>query len=152
MNVSIQIEPARQPGVINLLALGDTYYAGLYPGESNHLLDFGTLEDKAVSFLVARSEDGVLGFGALVSRDGYGEIKRMFVAPIARGRSLGKKLLDALEQQARTQSLGRLRLETGVRQPEAIALYRNAGYTETDPFGEYVADPLSIFMEKTLTL
>jgi putative acetyltransferase len=151
MAVRIQREPARQEVVMNLLALSDTYYAGLYPSESNHLLDVATLEDEAVTFLVARDSTGVLGFGALVARDGYGEIKRMFVVPEARGRHLGKDLLNALEEHARSASLASLRLETGIRQPEAIALYRMAGFAERGPFGNYTADPLSIFMEKTLT-
>jgi len=43
-----------------------------------------------------------------------------------------------------------MRLETGIHQPEALALYRRAGYAERAPFGEYVADPLSVYMEKTL--
>ncbi|CCE05871.1 IAA acetyltransferase (fragment) [Bradyrhizobium sp. STM 3843] len=43
-----------------------------------------------------------------------------------------------------------MRLETGIRQPAAIELYRSAGYVETQPFGSYELDPLSIFMEKKL--
>ena len=43
-----------------------------------------------------------------------------------------------------------LRLETGTQQPEALALYRSAGFTEIGPFGDYRADPLSLFMEKRL--
>lgn len=43
-----------------------------------------------------------------------------------------------------------IRLETGVYQPEALALYGRAGYVERGPFGDYVADPLSVFMEKEL--
>jgi putative acetyltransferase len=42
------------------------------------------------------------------------------------------------------------RLETGIRQPEAIALYRKLGYVERGPYGAYVTDPLSLFMEKKL--
>ena len=43
-----------------------------------------------------------------------------------------------------------MRLETGTKQPEAIALYRKFGYVERGPFGAYKPDPLSIFMEKRL--
>ena len=43
-----------------------------------------------------------------------------------------------------------MRLETGIRQPEAIGLYRSAGYAEIGPFGAYRPDPLSLFMEKRL--
>ena len=43
------------------------------------------------------------------------------------------------------------RLEAGPKQPEALGLYRKLGYTERGPFGPYADDPLSVFMEKTLT-
>jgi putative acetyltransferase len=45
-----------------------------------------------------------------------------------------------------------VRLETGVRQPAALALYRSHGYVERGPFGSYAADPLSTFFEKRLAL
>jgi putative acetyltransferase len=43
-----------------------------------------------------------------------------------------------------------MQLETGIKQPEAIALYRKFGYAERGPFGSYQPDPLSLFMEKRL--
>jgi len=74
----------------------------------------------------------------------------MFVLPEARERRLGERLLRCLEDEARREGLRCLRLETGVHQAVALALYRAAGYVERAPFGEYQPDPLSIFMEKTL--
>jgi putative acetyltransferase len=68
----------------------------------------------------------------------------------ARGQGLGKKLLDNIESTARERRLGCLRLETGIRQPEAIQLYRSSGFVEIEPFGDYMPDPLSLFMEKPL--
>lgn len=55
-----------------------------------------------------------------------------------------------LEQLARQRGIPRLRLETGVRQPAAISLYRQLGYQEIAPFGDYVQHPLSVFFEKTV--
>jgi putative acetyltransferase len=56
----------------------------------------------------------------------------------------------ALEAIAEKKGLTAIRLETGIYQPEAIALYRKYGYQEIEPFGAYLPDPLSLFMEKKL--
>jgi putative acetyltransferase len=74
----------------------------------------------------------------------------MFVDPAVRGQNLGRRILVRLEQEALTLGLSRLRLETGVAQPEALGLYRSAGYREIGPFADYGPDPLSVFMEKVL--
>lgn len=74
----------------------------------------------------------------------------MFVLPHARGMSLGKRILLRIEKQAREEGLSCLRLETGIHQPEALGLYRSAGFVERAPFGDYGPDPLSVFMEKAL--
>ena len=72
----------------------------------------------------------------------------MFVDEAARGMRLGKHLLEALEKEAVRRGMSIIRLETGIYQPEAIGLYRKAGYQEAPPFGDYKPDPLSLFMEK----
>jgi putative acetyltransferase len=151
MHVRIGIEDPRQPELLAMLAESDRYYSALYPAESNHLLDASTLAGPEVTFLVARVPDRVAGFGAVVRHSAeFGEIKRMYVDPAMRGMNLGRSILGALEDRARAKGLPCLRLETGVKQPEAIALYRSAGYEEIPPFGDYRLDPLSIFMEKRL--
>jgi putative acetyltransferase len=151
MPVTIAKEAPRQPDVIRLLHLSDAYMASLYPAESNHLLDVSALEKPGVHFFVARHEGRVVGCGSLVEAgDGTAEIKRMFVDPESRGLSLGKKLMAALEEQAKTLDLAAIRLETGISQPEAIGLYRKAGFVEIEPFPPYKPDPLSMFMEKII--
>jgi GNAT superfamily N-acetyltransferase len=105
--------------------------------------------------LLARDEAGtVLGCGALRGLDATsGELKRMYVVPAARGRGVSKVVLAALEDSARDLGWTRLCLETGPRQPEAIALYSGAGYVETGPFGAYLVDPAagdSLFFERGL--
>ncbi|OOG75743.1 GNAT family N-acetyltransferase [Sinorhizobium sp. A49] len=149
--VTIAEEPPRQPEILRLLEMSDAYTASLYPAESNHLVDVSTLEQPAVSFFVARFDGAVVGCCALVEAcDGTAEIKRMFVDPQARGLKVGKRLLQTLERQAKSLGLDMIRLETGIHQPEAIGLYRSAGYVERPPFGNYQPDPLSLFMEKAL--
>jgi len=148
----IALESPDQADVKALLDLSDRYHEKLYPAESNHLLDVADLINDRTHFFVARrvENDEVVGCGAIVSYPGYGEIKRMFVLPETRGTGLGRELLMVLEMAARQFELPCLRLETGVSQPEAIGLYRNAGFVEIGPFGEYQLDPLSLFMEKEL--
>ena len=149
--ITIALESPRQDDVARLIQALDAYQGALYPAESNHLLDLPSLAASDVRFFVARRGGEALGCGALrIDPSRYGEVKRMFVLPEARGLRLGKRLLRCLEDEARREGLRCLRLETGIHQAAALALYRAAGYVERGPFGEYGPDPLSVFMEKTL--
>jgi putative acetyltransferase len=150
--IDIALENPDQPDVRDLLAASDAYMAALYPAESNHLLDVGALMRPEVKFVVARIGGRAVGCGAVVaSGEDWAELKRMFVSPSARGRNIGRLLLQTLEGLAAAhQGITRLRLETGVKQPEALALYRSAGFYEIGPFGDYRLDPVSVFMEKRI--
>jgi GNAT superfamily N-acetyltransferase len=78
------------------------------------------------------------------------EIKRMFVREGARGRGLGRRVLAELERNAAAAGVDWLVLETGDRQPEAVSLYRSAGYTEVTRFGLYAHEQGSIYLGKRL--
>ena len=108
--------------------------------------------DDVMVFLVARDGNGEpVGCGAL--RDlggGVVEIKRIYVRPAARGGGVSRRLLEALEADARERGFVVCRLETGVRQPEAMALYRSVGYREIEGFGAYAGMPLSRCFERWL--
>ena len=149
--LTIRAEPPDQPDVLRMIAALDVQMTALYPPESNHLLDIAALSDPAVTFLVVRDGNEAIGCGAL-SRDarGWGEVKRMFIRPEQRGRGIGKRVLADLETLAREASLPLLRLETGIHNTDALALYRAAGFVECPPFGDYKPDPLSVFMEKRI--
>lgn len=150
MTVTIAAEPPTGAEIEQAIRRADAYYAALYPAESNHLFDPATLSDPGILFLVARRDGRICGMGAIVDRSGYAELKRMWVEPAARGGGIGRRLLAALEQSAHAMGHRLVRLETGVRQPEALALYRRSGYAERGPYGAYGPDPLSVFMEKRL--
>jgi len=80
--------------------------------------------------------------------DGACEIKRMYVVPSMRGRGIGRRLLRALEAQARTLGYTVARLDTGAQQPNARALYQSEGYVE---IGNFNANPVATFFgEKRL--
>ena len=150
-NVDIRPEDPRQPDVRALLGQSDDYLRALYPAESNHLVSADVLGTERAAFLAARRDGKLLGsIALLVIAPGHAEMKRMFVRVEARGIGIGRRLLNALEEVACHRSITRISLETGIRQPEAIGLYRASGYQDCPPFGDYKGDPLSLFMTKSL--
>ena len=149
--VLIQVSDPASPAARELIERLDKYLTSLYPAESNHLLSVEDLKRPGVTFLTAVVDGEVAGCGAFVNQGGdYAEIKRMFILPEFRGLKLGRRVLEEIENLARASGLELARLETGVRQAEALHLYARAGYQRRGPFGDYPEDPLSIFMEKKL--
>lgn len=82
--------------------------------------------------------------------DGDAEIKRMYVVAPARGRGFARRILAGLEEDAAAAGRSRMVLETGVLQPEAIALYLSCGYDHITKFGHYRDYPDSVCLGKTL--
>ena len=149
--LAIARESPRQDDVIALIRQSDALMQSLYPAESNHLVDIESLSRPHVHVFVAREAGRALGCGAFVlGENGQAEMKRVFVDPAARGKGIARALMEALEHEAAKLGVTLMQLETGIRQPEAIALYRKSGYAERGPFGSYKPDPLSLFMEKRL--
>jgi putative acetyltransferase len=124
-----------------------------YPeeGATHFRLDAAEVGPGRGAFVVAYAGGEPVGCGAVrrLAAD-VAEIKRMYVVPAWRGRRVGAVILTALAAEARALGVSRLVLETGERQPEAIALYRRAGFTVIPRFGEYVDSALSLCMEKSL--
>lgn len=149
--IEISRETPRQPDVVTLIRQSDALMQSLYPAESNHLVDVDALAQPHVHVFVARENGRALGCGAFVlGPDGRAEMKRVFVDSAARGQGVACAIMDALEREAASLGVTLMQLETGIKQLEAIALYRKFGYVERGPFGAYKPDPLSLFMEKPL--
>ena len=149
--ISIGPEDPRQADLRRIFAESGAYLQALYPSESNHVVDVDALAGPDAVFLAARRNGELLGSIAFrIIAPGHAEMKRMFVRAEARGAGLGRRLLDALEDAARLRDINRISLETGIKQPEAIGLYRASGYQDCPPFGSYNDDPLSLFMTKRL--
>lgn len=145
----ISLESPDQPDVLRLIDELDAYQKPLYPAESHHGIDLAALLRPQVLFAVARDGSGrAVACGALVLEPGYGELKRMYTLPSARGQGIARALLGVLEAQARERGCTRFAIETGYLQPEAIALYERCGYRRCGPFGGYAEDPNSVFMAK----
>ena len=86
-------------------------------------------------FWVAREHGTVIGCAGLrLLPEGVGEVKRVFVAPTARGRGLGRRLMGEVEQGAREQHRSVLRLDTRADLVEARTLYASLGYHEVPAF------------------
>ncbi len=144
------LNPEKQE-VQALIEISDCYYADLYPPESNHLTSHDELAHPQMIFIGGRMDGELVASGAarIMNNDGdYAEIKRVFVLDSHRGLGLSKAIMNYLEQEISSRGITLLRLETGIKQPEAIGLYRKLGYQECGPFGAYQSDPLSVFMEK----
>lgn len=122
------------------------------PAANHFRLDAAEVAPRRGAFLVAWSGDEAVGCGAIRRLDDTeAEIKRMYVAAEWRGRGVGRRMLDALESEARILGVRRIVLETGNRQARALALYRAHGFTDIPAYGEYVSSPAtSICMAKEL--
>ena len=151
--VRVALESANQPQVVALIADLDAYQDTLYPPESRHALDLNALQQPNVIFAVARDAAGqAVGCGAIVLQGSQGELKRMYVQPEQRGQGCARAILGLLEATALQRGCHLVLLETGPYQPEALAFYARHGYARRGPFGGYRDDPLSVFMQKPLSL
>ena len=149
--MKISIERADAAGVLDLLTASDEFHAELYPPEGTFLLDVSALLAPNVTVFVARIDGQAVGMGALVEKDDYAEVKRMFVLPGFRGRGIALGILQSLEAVAREHSVDRLQLETGPLQPEAIGMYVRYGFERMANFGEYADSEYSVCFAKQLS-
>ena len=102
-------------------------------------------------FVIAQRGGAAVACGALRPLDAQcAEVRRMFVTATARRGGVARRLLDELESQALRLGFRTLRLETGNRQPEAIAFYEGAGFRRIPAFDPHVGDPFSVCFEKAL--
>jgi GNAT superfamily N-acetyltransferase len=104
------------------------------------------------AFLIARLDGKPVGCAALRPMDvEIAEVKRMYVTPAVRRRGIARRLVAELENRAIKFGYTILRLETGNRQPEAVALYESCGFRRIALYGCHIGDPLSICLEKRVT-
>lgn len=151
MSTIIQPERPDTPDAIQLIDELEAYLSPMYPQESRHGYSVEKLIKQGVVFFVTRHDDTVAGCGGVqIFGTEYAEVKRMYVRPQFRGLGLAQQMLDRLAQQAHSQGVDTLRLETGIHQHEAIRLYEKYGFQRRAPFGEYTDDPLSIYYEKKI--
>jgi len=103
------------------------------------------------AFVIARVGGDPVACGAIRPLEpDVAELKRVFVKVGFRGRGYSKAVVKELEEQARARGYRVMRLETGLRQPEAISLYEGLGYRRIPNYGEYRDSSLSVCYEKGL--
>jgi putative acetyltransferase len=138
---AISVDDPRRPEVRAVLERHLAFCLSETPPEHSFALDAAGLVDPAVTFFSCRADDGtVLGVGAIKELDGRaGELKSMHTAAEARGRGVGRAVLDHLLSVARSRGYRRVSLETGTTPgfAAARALYVSAGFVPAEPFGGY---------------
>lgn len=149
----IALDPVNSADVIALLEehLADMFATS--PPESVHALDVTKLQAADIHFWTARQDGVLLGCVALKQHSAeLGEIKSMRTANSARGKGVGRALLQHLEREAIRLGIQSLYLETGSMEffVPARTLYESAGFVHCGPFADYSEDPLSIYMMKPL--
>jgi putative acetyltransferase len=152
MSVVIAEERPDSPDAVALIGELDEHLGALYAVQSRHGFSVEKLLRDGVKFFIARDGGRPAGCGGvlLVGRE-YAEVKRMYVRPAFRGRRIGRLMLDHLVEHARQHGLTVIRLETGIHQREAIALYEARGFRKIPPFGPYRDDPVSLCYELRLS-
>jgi putative acetyltransferase len=136
----ISVDDPRRPEVLAILERHLTFCRSETPPEHSFALDAEGLLDPAVSFFSCRDGDAVLGVGAIKELDpAHGELKSMHTAAEARGRGVGRLMLEHLLSVARSRGYQRVSLETGTTPgfTAARAMYVSAGFEPAEPFSDY---------------
>jgi ribosomal protein S18 acetylase RimI-like enzyme len=148
--VRIDVVAFDHPDAVKLIAEVQQEYVVRYGGEDVTPVDPAEFAPPQGLFLVAYVDDAPAACGGWRAHDTDAELKRMYVSPAFRGRGLARAVLASLERTAGEAGFDRVILETGQRQPEAIALYRSAGYEPVSRFGYYAQEPEAVHLGKAV--
>ncbi len=140
----------RDPQATALLKQSHALMQDLFEPEENYFLDIEELCADNIRFFVARDGNDIVGTAALALKDGYAEVKSMFVDPARRGAGIADALMHALDAGATAEGITTLKLETAHKLAAAVKLYARHGYLECALFGDYSPNATSLFMEKHL--
>ncbi len=165
--IDVTIEDPRSPAAAALIAALSAELRTLYSGPLSSGTQYGdaanvggaeifapeTVQVPGGAFVIAWLEGQPVGCGALRPFDepGEGEIERLYVVPGTRGRRIGERILEKLEELARAWGYLVLKLETGTLQPAAIRLYERTGYTRIPCYGAHADNDLSVCYMKSLS-
>jgi ribosomal protein S18 acetylase RimI-like enzyme len=145
----IENRPYDDADVIRLVEQVQQEYVVRYGGPDEAAVDLDEFVPPNGVFLVGLvdGEPAATGGWRRID-DGVVEIKRMYVAPHARGHGFARRLLAELEAGAAASGAARVVLNTGNQQPEAIALYESSGYRRVPAVGHYAGQPRALFYGK----
>lgn len=157
--MQIEPRPLDDPEVQTLIDEVQLEYTRRYGGPDDTVLEPDEFTEPNGLFLLARIGDEPVGIGGWRAhssayrglRDGDAEIKRMYVRADARRRGIARRVLHALERTAADAGRRRMVLETGIEQPEAIAMYATAGYDPMpERYGQYADTEVALYFCKGL--
>jgi putative acetyltransferase len=149
----ITVEDPTAPDVRALIARHLEFARATTPPEAVFALDLDGLTDPAVTFFTYRMNDEVIGMAALKHLDDeHAELKSMHTAAEARGRGVGRALVDHIVAVARERGYRRISLETGSGPAfeAARSLYESANFKPCEAFSDYRPTPLSAYMTLSL--
>ncbi len=156
MHITVKREELTSRAAQELIGALNAELSAAYsePGATHFALDSAEVAPGRGTFFVAYRERAPVGCGAVRLLDpATAELKRMYVAPSFRGAGIGRRLLQALESEARRLGAERLVLETGVRQAAALALYTRSGFEPIPLYGDYcLSAATSICLGKPLAI
>jgi GNAT superfamily N-acetyltransferase len=145
--------PYDHPLAQHLVGQVQQEYVERYGGPDEAVVDPGEFLPPSGLFLVAEVDGVPAGCGAWRAIDSdVAEIKRVYVAPDFRRRGLARRIVDRLEHGAAAAGHRSVVLNTGDRQPEALALYADAGYRPVPGYGIYACSPGAVFLGKELAV
>jgi putative acetyltransferase len=151
--IEIRPDDLSGPEIAELIAIHAGTMLAASPPESCHFLPIDGLRQPSVTFWSLWDDAALLGCGALKDLgNGTGEIKSMHTREVLRGRGLGRRMLEHILAEARRRGYTALYLETGSMDAfiPARRLYEAYGFSYCGPFGDYVDDPHSVFMQLAL--
>jgi len=148
--VRIEVTSYDHPDAVALIAEVQQEYVVRYGDVDGTPVDPAEFAPPRGLFLVAYVDGTPAACGGWRAHGADAELKRMYVSPAFRGRGLARAVLEALERTAAEAGFARVILETGQRQPEAIALYRSSGYEPVPSFGFYAEAPEAVHLGKVV--
>ena len=151
--IEIRPDDLTSPEMAALISAHARTMLAASPPESCHFLPIDGLRHPSITVWGLWDDGELLGCGALRDLgDGTGEIKSMHTREVARGRGLGRQMLEHILAEAKRRAYTALYLETGSMDAflPARALYLRYGFAACGPFGDYAEDPNSLFMRLPL--
>lgn len=154
--VKFEVVDPENADLRTLITVLDQELKSRYPYETIYVVDFGDPKVKEMTFVIAYLDGKPVGCGGLRPLDYLDteipamELKRFYVDSNYRKMGIATKMLLFLEAKALAAGYREIRLETGIKQPEAIALYVKHGYRPIDLFGPYIGDPDSLCYGKIM--
>ncbi|WP_417688963.1 GNAT family N-acetyltransferase [Roseibium sp.] len=151
MSATITVETPLSPDMRAMVQELSDLLLSLTPAEACHHLTAEQMAGERTTVFVARVAGEIAACGALHRHDGgVAEVKRMYTRPAFQGQGLGAMILDRIIEEAKSEGVRQLVLETGWNYEAARKLYERRGFTLCGPVLDYPEHPESVFYSRPL--